>query len=412
MVKGPKRDTPLFILSRTDLYDYGRCPKIVAYKAYRSLRVERRPIEEVSAAPSESTVIGKIGEFAIAAGFQGGGIPSSVELDSRVVERLEDVGIQVDDRVREILVETTKGLPEILTEVQEAYGYLKIIGKGVSRSGFLPSQANPDFVAVTSTGLPVIIETKNTKAKGPAHEFQTAFYNTLARETGVVVIDSGVQNGKLILEPSAIHDVKTESVLIYPRLQEYERVTRTVDLSQERIEEVWRSKQLGYLGEEPFNDCDSKCPHHRLKMELQEGNLEVAAPLPVTFAKGAVESGADLDARFLYDYKRRMGIAELIERAKRIGKIDSLVSKMVQKGTISSSLANRLASLEYSDINWPNTESVAKEMESQIEPWFEIMGKKRLKESGTGIMGLATRHFTLPNESKRFVKRSNESWEL
>ncbi len=50
-------------------------------------------------------------------------------------------------------------------------------------------------------------------------------------------------------------------------------------------------------------------------------------------------------------------------------------------------------------------------MESQIEPWFEIMGKKRLKTSGTGILGLATKNYTLPNGSDRFVKKSHESWE-
>lgn len=54
---------------------------------------------------------------------------------------------------------------------------------------------------------------------------------------------------------------------------------------------------------------------------------------------------------------------------------------------------------------------VAKEMESQTNPWFDIMGKKRLKESGTGILRLATKDLTLPKGSERFVKKSHESWE-
>ena len=77
---------------------------------------------------------------------------------------------------------------------------------------------------------------------------------------------------------------------------------------------------------------------------------------------------------------------------------------------MSDDLASRLAAIDYSDIKWPDADSVAKEMESQIEPWFDIMGKKKLEEARTGIMGLATRHFTLPKESKRFVKKGGESW--
>ena len=84
---------------------------------------------------------------------------------------------------------------------------------------------------------------------------------------------------------------------------------------------------------------------------------------------------------------------------------------MSRARVISNDLASRIAKTDYSDINWPDAESVAKEMTNEIEPWFDIMGKKRLKESGTGIMGLATKNFTLPKGSERFVKKSHESWE-
>ena len=57
---------------------------------------------------------------------------------------------------------------------------------------------------------------------------------------------------------------------------------------------------MGISGKSPKTDCDSKCPHHKHK-PLPDDNLEPATPLPLIYAKGAIEQNSDF-AHYLKRY--------------------------------------------------------------------------------------------------------------
>jgi hypothetical protein len=65
---------PKFTVSREDLYDYLRCPKIVAIKTHRTILGLEREKEVGQRAQPEvpAAVVGKIGEAAVAVAFDWG----------------------------------------------------------------------------------------------------------------------------------------------------------------------------------------------------------------------------------------------------------------------------------------------------------------------------------------------------
>jgi len=190
----------IFTVSREDIFDYKRCPKIVSIKTYRATRTKKLRPEANELKFPLLNIVGQIGEAAVRFAFSGtdesdasfGGdspVPgktsertSGMRIARLILSRLNlmDKRIQMD---LELLAEKTlEGLKEIRADIDRALGPLTIIGRGESRYGALPTCGYPDYVALTSNKKPVLIEVKNgVKASPGKDEFQASFYNSLGK---------------------------------------------------------------------------------------------------------------------------------------------------------------------------------------------------------------------------------------
>src|SRR2546425_9889316 len=307
----------IFTVSREDVFDYKRCPKIVAIKTYQKTRTRKVKSEPDDSSVPLPNVIGQIGEAAVQFAFSDSFGQESLARDSlspgKNVERriaqlvmsrlnLVEKGIQLDLEL--LAKKTIEGLREIKPEIERALGPMTVIGRGESRYGALPTCGYPDYVALSSNDKPVLIEVKNgSRENSTKDRFQASFYNSLGKTVGVVVHDTNINDGTI--RPCVkVHLGKdAETLVVYPRLHKWERVTDTVDIDQDEIEEIWSAKQLGILGRWPDIHCESNCPHTRWGIVLPEDSLDmVAKPLPLIFAKGAADLGVDFDFNFMRRY--------------------------------------------------------------------------------------------------------------
>jgi hypothetical protein len=341
--------TTQFTLSREDLFDYSRCPKIVSIKS------------------------------------------------------------------REILADTVAGIAKVRKLVIEEYGQVEVIGRGGCKNGPFPGEALPDFVAMSPKHKqPILVEVKNTPRPVSTDRVQATFYNTVARETGVVVQEQRFESGKLNLVPLAHHESIADTILIYPRASSFERVTDQLDLKEETLRNVWTAKQLGFIGQSPRTDCDSKCPHHRLSIELPVGSLEAAPPLPLIFAQGLIEEGVDLDGNYLHNYFYKSGLGSdlfrWILRAERESELKrDVIDRVSSKTALPKEMVERMVFSRGPFVD-PNT--ILKRMEGEIEPWTKILEKGQLKAAGPVLQRLVSRIYSLPDGSAKFVKKSSKKWKV
>src|SRR2546422_1968533 len=307
----------IFTVSREDVFDYKRCPKNVTIKTYRKTRTRKGRSEPDDPGVPLPNILGQIGEAAVQFAFSDSFGQESLARDSlspgNILERkivqlvmsrfnLVKKGIQQDLEL--LAKKTIEGIRKTKPEIERALGPLTVIGRGESRYGALPTCGYPDYVALSSNDKPVLIEVKNgSRENSTKDRFQASFYNSLGKTVGVVVHDTNVGEGTI--RPCVkVHLGKdAETLVVYPRLHKWERVTDTVDMDQEEIEEIWSAKQLGILGRWPDIHCESNCPHSRYKIVLPEDSLDmVAKPLPLIFAKGAADLGVDYDFNFVRRY--------------------------------------------------------------------------------------------------------------
>lgn len=411
---------PTFTVSREEVYDYFRCPKIVAIKVFRKLN---QP-DEAEGPPRRqpevpASVIGKIGEAAVVAAFSpAAAVAKSVTMlkeaiTSQTRDSVVSMGVVVDANAARILEETTKGIAEVRASIVKEFGDVQVIGRGGCKNGPFPGEALPDFVVTTPKHRePILVEVKNTSKPVRTDHFQASFYNTVARETGVVVHEQRFETGKLNLTPIAYHQSIAETLLVYPRGGTFERVTDKVELGEDTIKKVWQAKQLGFLGKSPHTDCDSKCPHHRMGFNLPEGDLEVVKPLPLIFAKGMIEAGTDLDTNYLHHYFYKSGIGNDLwqwtfeaNRDQRLK--EEVVKRLASKFDLPADLVEKMA---FRRERIPDPKDVLKAMSGDVEPWGKMLGAKQMRHLGPTLQGLVTRVYSLPQKSEEFVKQSQEKW--
>jgi hypothetical protein len=411
----------VFSLSRQELYDFSRCPKIVSIKSFRLLHPQMKEKPFARAEPEVSrSAIGKIGEAAVAAAFshEAAEAVSIDELKEIIIGKtastVTDLGVSLDGATKAILQETVQGLAEIRGYVSSEYGEVQVIGRGLCKNGPFPGEARPDFVALSpKRSQPILIEVKNTPNPMKTDRFQASYYNTVAREMGVVVHEERVEEGRLNLTPVAYHQSVADTILVYPRGRHFERVTDVLEIGEDTVKDVWRAKQLGFSGRSPHTDCDSKCPHRRLGVELPEGDLEAATPLPLIYAKGLTETEFDLDTDYLHNYYFKSGLSsgtfDTVFRARHDAKARHLVIEQVAAKTeMSLDVVRRML---YPDQRTPDSSEIMKAMSGELKPWTKILGGGDSSiVSYTKIQGLSTRFFTLPDESREFVKRAWRKW--
>ena len=196
----------IFTVSRQDVYDYLKCPKIVAFKTHMSLREGPSASRRAGGLGHETGVIGEIATRHMLAenvprheplGLEGG-LSGGHDVQEGHAQRMtlmkKDLGkhrIALDETIGGILKETVNGLEVIKRQINDQYGEINVIGHGESRNGLLSSTSRPDFVAVVGDRKKlVMVEVKNAKTAGAKPDkFQATFYNTVGSKFGITIME-------------------------------------------------------------------------------------------------------------------------------------------------------------------------------------------------------------------------------
>ena len=401
--------TSIFTVTREDLYDFGRCPKIVAIKAYRAIRA---PQETHLQSPrlAEPTTIGKIGEVAVKLSLQGTPTREAMQSIVRTIPEIE-----VNGYLEEIASESLRGMEEIRRDLESQYAKVSIIGRGEGRHPDLAGTARPDFIAMTEQSpTPIIIEAKDSIKTNSTYTFQAKFYNGIAARFGLYLLEERLEGESPTFAPRQLMS-EGETVLVYPRLARFEVVKEKYAPPEDVIKTVWKAKELGFKGQAPETNCKKKCPHNRLKTELPEGEMEVLPPLPLIFSRGVLESGHDLDLDYQTNYawsliptkiKLAVLLSKVGERRRELGRwlIDAL-SITEEAADIVLDPAKRDRFLQ----SKPDADGLLRLMGADVEPWTKIL-KKRLRFSASSILARATAVYSLPTGSYRFVRDAAKRW--
>lgn len=461
----------IFTISRSDVHDYLRCPKIVSIKTYRNL-IKPKPVPKIKEERNLRYEIGTIGEIAtqnVLSGkkvFVGSGY--SAEEIGRVSREQEDYedsdlsegeafvederseiitpqtirlnveqkGVQLDEQMAGILKATIEGLVNIRKYLEDEYGEIKIIGRAESKNGIMPNKIRPDFVALSTDKKPILIEVKNSaNVNETADHFQATFYNSIVRKHGVVVLEERVEGNSRTIVPKLMRDTVSDTLLIYPRHGKYEKVSDTIKLESDMVKEIWMAKQLGLLGKSPETDCSSSCPHHKYE-KLPEDNIQTAIPLPLIYAKGLVEQDVDLDLNYLSSYLHKSNIgsvisnslfelkyaelmlsyrirdSKIVENEKRLIHEDKekLLDILSRKTGLNRDLLSKMTSgAVYT--TWRNIDRLEKDMVNEIQPWKKMLGEKKFKILKNSIKVHSSKLYPLPENSSAFVKKSWNQWD-
>jgi len=405
--------TSIFTVTREDLYDYGRCPKIVAIKAHRA--IQERPQTEPSPQPPrllEPTTIGKIGESVVKLSLQGTPVQEAMRTITREVPE-----IKVNEYLEEIATESLRGMEEIRKDLESQYSKVTIVGRGEGRHPDLAGTARPDFIAMTErTGTPIIVEAKDSAKTSPAYNFQAMFYNGIAEKFGVYLLEERLENETPKFSPCVLRS-SAETVLVYPRLAHFSIVREKYVPTEATIKEVWKAKELGFKGQTPETDCGKKCSHNRLKANLPEGNMEPIPPLPLIFSQGILEDSHDLDLDYQTSYAwnllpSRIKIAILLSH-QRMGEYGKLLGTWLSETLNITDEAAEIVLDPMKRENFlqsrPDAEKLLRQMQSELEPWKGIL-KERVAVSAPSILARATAVYSLPRGSSRFVKDALGRW--
>jgi len=381
----------------------------VAIKAYRSLRTngENQPQQQSTMTRiAEPAIIGKIGEAAVKLGFQG--VPKH-EFLQNISHTIPE--IKVNDYLAQVAIASIEGMDEIRRSLETEYGKVTIIGRGEGRHPDLAGTARPDFIGlIERDGTPIIVEAKDSAKTAPSYKFQAMFYNGIAAKFGVYLLEERLEGELPVLSPRLVRSA-AETVLVYPRLATFSVIKEKYVPAKSVIKNVWKAKELGFKGQVPETGCGSKCVHNRLKTDLPEGNMEPLPPLPLIFSKGSLESGHDLDLEYQVSYAwnllpSRIKLAVLLSPRKSTEALGELKNWLVNNLSITGRAADitldpfkREAFL----LSKPDADALLKLTAGELEPWEKIL-RDRLAASAPSILARATAVYSLPKESRRFVK--------
>jgi hypothetical protein len=291
----------------------------------------------------------------------------------------------------------------------------------------LPTCGYPDYVALTSNDRPVLIEVKNGAKESPGKDqFQASLYNSLGKTVGVVVHEMAVNDAGIRPNLQVHLEKDAQTLILYPRLNKWRKITDTVDIEQDDIEEIWGAKQLGIIGRWPAADCGSDCPHTRYGIVLPEDSLDIVArPLPLIFAKGAADLGADYDFNFIRRYISRTApsaMNELWNLSQHLPRVPlsalesfrAIMENRLGLGKdVSAKLLRWLSGISEGEPGVrPRVDlmKIEKEMASYLEPWKQLLPEKMLDAVAPVAQSIGTRTYTLPTQSNLFIDRSWKKW--
>jgi hypothetical protein len=352
-----------------------------------------------------------IGEAAVKLGFQG--VTRTVAMQ-QIAQTIRQV--KFNEFLEEIASQSLKGVEEIRRKLSAEYGDITIIGKGEGRHPDLAGKVRPDFLAFRGRNRkPIVVETKDTTRRNPTDNFQASFYNGIAERYGLYLIEERLESGTRTFTPHTIHG-SAEAVLIYPRLAEYSIVKDRFVPDGKTIREIWKAKQLGFKGLTPETDCGKKCAHKRLKVELGEGNVEPAPPLPLIFSNAVLESGFSYDMGYQVSYGWNLLPLE-VKVAIALSTLGTGIAGVKEWLTGTAGLEEEAAQIVVNQErreaflhSKPDAESLVKSAGSELEPWRTIL-KGKLTTGAPSILAIATAIYSLPKKSSKFVTDAWSRWQ-
>jgi len=405
---------PIYTVSREDIYDYLRCPKIVAIKAYKALRTvpAKAPSQPRSLEPA---TIGRIGEMAVQLGLEG--LPRLAAMQ-QIARKVPEVNL--NQHLKATTLASLEGMERVRRSLVQECGEVAVIGKCEGRHPDLAGTVFPDFIAFTEKSEnPIMIETKNTTEVKSSDRFQAEFYNGVAEKFGIYLLKERYERGAPVVSPKLIES-KAETILIYPRLAKHFVVEDRFVPNRRTIKEVWRAKELGLKGFLPETDCGKDCAHWKLHVDLPQGNMEPAAPLPLIFSEGILGFDYDLDTNYQVTYGWKLLPSKVKDallfgrlRGRNVSWVNRLKEWLVNVAGLNEEAAeitldlNKLQSFHSSK---PSIERLLKSMKSELKPWEQIL-KKRIKTSAPIILGKATSIYSLPTRSVKFVEDAWKRWQ-
>jgi len=185
-------------------------------------------------------------------------------------------------------------------------------------------------------------------------------------------------------------------------------------MGTKRLKNIWEAKQLGFSGRSPHTDCDEDCLHYRYGVDLPEGALEPAKPLPLIYARGLEESGFDFGLEYLRGYADSLGLwwnlYEAIDLARRDAQRKAkLVKDVVKETRLPESMVEGML---FGDQEVPDSKQVFKGMSGEFEPWEKLLPRKWWTKvrKRTTVKGRARRFYAIPEDSDEFIRRSWGKW--
>ena len=315
-------------ITAEDVYEFMRCPRILAFKLL-GVKLEGWRPKSAGSADIPSTLVGRLGEEAVAQALRARGAieasavteaihgmpreageepgSSGEALMASVAESVKSgIAPTVRDSVKSLVEESVRGALRLVEYLEAMYGRPWLFARARVVNTFLQMRAKPDFIVGFASEKYVIVEVKNSKRTDIRHQVQAGLYLEASRFLGASILLERKVGDSVELKPVDVDRV-ADSVVVYPRLARVKRA-HELRLTPEIAARIMKTKYLAMNGSVPIDaniEYCSRCRYRELCKRLQSSQLididSVSMPVPPSVIAAIELSeryGIDLDMLF------------------------------------------------------------------------------------------------------------------
>ena len=257
-----------------DIYDFVRCPRILAFKTMGVKLFVREAIKVRKEIVQMAVSKGIVGEKLVKKVLEMKKEDEKKKVTEETIKQIERKHVE---RVGVPLAMTlARRVERIVDNILARLGSVEYVDAIQVKSSFFQSLFKPDIVAKIGNEY-YIIEVKTTKSKAREHEIQARFYASLPTFDGAIITRSGE-----MIE-------KAKCILIYPQLGKY-YILNPLDITPNNIALLSSVKRIALIeGKIPQNRnvkyCD-RCRWYKLCRKYERIEIETPnAPPSLEFAK-------------------------------------------------------------------------------------------------------------------------------
>ena len=368
-------------VTATDLYDFMRCPRILAFKLI-GIKLEKWHCKTYRSSQVSPVTIGRIGEEVVAQVLRLHGAISLTETgiklpkktsevrDMSKIKSMKDIKASITESIifttspvtlssakciiKTMIERSIEGALRVVEYLKSRFGEPLIFSRARVTNTLLQTTGEPDFIIGFPGDKYVIIEIKNTKQVAKEHQVKVGYYVKASKIAGASILMERRTKDKLEFIPVDTNNV-SGGVVIYPRLARI-RNAYIPELTTEVISRIMKLKYIAMNGLVPADANSSYCSRCRYReicrsisgskvKDLNEVKLPI--PAPITAALELSEKhGIDLDALFHGAYYRRLYF-KVVENV--MNKHEILTSLPVSTKEIAKFLEN-VINVPYTDI--------------------------------------------------------------